>query len=243
MIIRISIPLFALALSLISAHGQRIGLAEPISTTIGHVDVFAEKAQTIELSIHPPAGRVIRGRLFQRAGKTLAPVADVNIDAGKLTTVSVEIDFPQSETATDYVLIFDAPETKRLNITAHPSGLLDSLQQLARETPISLVDPPEGLSLALDRLGIASKVREASDSDLGEIVLVFQEHPTSPVEVDASRVIIVSPKESAREIWVKGKNDEWRICIPPSFFDPEKLTTAYHQSNLKRLLLSEPTCP
>ena len=239
MLLEIILPVCMLA----SSAGQTIDLARPKSERIGHVDVFSYKAQSIEFSIHPPMISALHGKLFRRAGNTLAPVTgSLAIRSDEGTSLTVVIDFPSAKTTTNYILILDTPEPSRLDISAHPVSLLAPLQQQSRAVPITLIRPPEGLSAALDRLGIASVTRESLDPEAPGILVLFGHLGAPPTHVKASRLVTVAPARAAeREVWISRGEGKWTLRIPPSYLNPNRLATAHLQATLKRILLDDPT--
>jgi hypothetical protein len=236
------------------AHPNEISLynkniTEPL---IGHIYVFSKKQQIIR--INAPLNKSIHAQLYRVAGNSVAPTGKpITITQKNNAPTKLTIDFPASDRQTQYMLIFDIPKKKHINITALPNNHLDRLRKITLTSPVILVHPPEGIAETLRQLDITSVTQAPPSQTKGKIVIYFRNNNQPLPRIKAERLLIVSNKSKTKtktkiqtkiktnqEIWIQQTNNSWKIVIPTHYITAETLLTAQGQAQLHHLLLNTP---
>lgn len=241
--LRILTPLLLLCNFTAIAHPKTISLfSEKTSPNgiIGHTYVFSEKNQILQLNL--PEKEKITAQLYRIVGQTVIPIpTPVTLTAQPDRSTSIHIDFPQSEKPTQYTLVFHTPNISRLNITALSTKHLATLQKIATKTPITLINPPEGLTDSLRQLSIPSRVHNTPTPPRGGMLIFFKKNNQQHPNIQAQRLIIVNPPgETDQEIWIQCRKNTWKISVPFHYFTKKSLSSAHGQLRLKEILLNTP---
>jgi len=208
--------------------------SEPI-----HLHLFAGKEESLALKVKGISADQITGRLFQKAGSTLAPVQKNQVlKIGENRTLELIVTLPDLKQPAEFLFVFHPPSLPAIRISGFPATWIPSF---AKNKRIGLISPPSSLAKIFQDLNFSTMVIEREEKFDGEILICFGSPQSLRNNIRRGRTIVVrSPKTDFPETWISKNEQDWLVYVPHHTFDSNQLQSARGHATLARLFFQNP---